>query len=261
MRSGQQGFSTNSPLSSSLGATNADRATSLTRKYLSTLPPELSTRLIQKYFNFIHPIWPILYKPMYAALDYRSPTQGMPAALVAAIYAIASCIDNKPQPFAPSTTVHKSSEPQAFFEEAMYLLQESNTGRDRNHLNAIQPSVLNCQVLMILALQQHGLAEYPRAAVLCGSSAAMAIELRLHRPDPSGDSISQEVRSRLWWNIFILEKMLSHEMGNPIVLRIEEADCPYPSESEADEYELMSVYLRDRGQTEQVRNTSISTLR
>ena len=224
----------------------------------STLPPELSTRLFQKYFNYIHPIWPILYKPMYASLDFRSPTLGMPAALVAAIYAIAACIDNRPQPFATNTIVQRYSEPRVFFEEAMYLLQEGNNESNPHNLtNALQPSILNCQVLTILALQQHGVAEYSRAAVLCGIASSMAIELRLHRPDISGDSIQGEVRSRLWWNLFILENMLSFEMGRPVLLRSEEADCPYPSASEADEFELMSVYVKDRGQTEQVRNTSI----
>ncbi|KAG9249284.1 fungal-specific transcription factor domain-containing protein [Calycina marina] len=250
-RQSQPPSSTSSPYDERLRCSNSAPRVS------SKLTPELSTRLFQKYFNYIHPIWPILYKPMYASLDYRSPTQGMPAALVAAIYAIAACIDNKPQPFAPNTVVHKYSEPQAFFEEAMHFLQESNIEGSQNLSNALQPSILNCQVLTILALQQHGLAEYSCAAVLCGTAAAMAMELRLHRPDPSGNSIDQEVRSRLWWNIFILEKMISFELGKPITLRTEEADCPYPSESEADEYELMSVYVRDRGQTEQVRNTSI----
>ena len=195
---------------------------------------------------------------MYASLDFRSPTLGMPAALVAAIYAIAACIDNRPQPFATNTIVQRYSEPRVFFEEAMYLLQEGNNESNPHNLtNALQPSILNCQVLTILALQQHGVAEYSRAAVLCGIASSMAIELRLHRPDISGDSIQGEVRSRLWWNLFILENMLSFEMGRPVLLRSEEADCPYPSASEADEFELMSVYVKDRGQTEQVRNTSI----
>ena len=224
----------------------------------STLPPELSTRLFQKYFNYIHPIWPILYKPMYASLDFRSPTMGMPAALVAAIYAIAACIDNKPQPFATNTIVQRYSEPRIFFEEAMCLLHEGDKESEPHRLTkALQPSILNCQVLTILALQQHGVAEYSRAAILCSLASSMAIELRLHRPDTSGDSIQGEVRSRLWWNLYILEKMLSFEMGKPVLLRSEETDCPYPSASEADEFELMSVYVRDRGQTEQVRNTSI----
>jgi hypothetical protein len=32
---------------------------------------------------------------------------------------------------------------------------------------------------------------------------------------------------------------MSFEMGRPVVLRSEETDCPYPSVSEADEFELI----------------------
>jgi len=85
----------------------------------------------------------------------------------------------------------------------------------------------------------------------------MAIEMRLHRPDTSGNLITSEVRSRIWWNLFILEKMISCEMGRPVVLRAEETDCPFPSVSEADEFELMFVFARKQGPSEQIQNTSI----
>ena len=85
----------------------------------------------------------------------------------------------------------------------------------------------------------------------------MAIEMGIHRASDSIEPIQAEIRSRLWWNLFILEKMLSCEMGKPILLRSEETDCPYPSLSEADEFELMSVYPRSPKDFDQLRNTSI----
>jgi hypothetical protein len=69
----------------------------------------------------------------------------------------------------------------------------------------------------------------------------MAIEMRLHRALESNDPIKGEVHSRLWWNLYVLEKMISCEMGRPVLLRREETDCPYPSADEADEFELMSM--------------------
>ena len=179
----------------------------------------------------------------------------MPPALVAAIYAIASCVD-KSQLFAPNSIVQRYPEPRDFCEEALDLLQNGN-GESQQPVNLFTPSITSCQVLAILVLQQHGLAEYSRAAMLCGLAAAMAIEMRIHRACDSIDPIQAEVRSRLWWNLFILEKMLSSETGKPILLRSEETDCPYPSVSEADEFELMSMYARDSRPSDQVRNTSI----
>jgi hypothetical protein len=180
----------------------------------------------------------------------------MPPALVSAIFSIASCID-KPQKLAANTIVQRHSDPETFFDEALELTQYDEAKDNWHVANAGIPSITNCQVLTILALQQHGVAEYSRAAILCGMASAMAIEMRLHRPDTSGDPIQGEVRSRLWWNLFILEKMMSCEMGRPVLLRAEETDCSIPSVSEADEFELMSTYTRDQGSSPQSRNTSI----
>jgi hypothetical protein len=224
---------------------------------ISTVQPELSTRLFQNYFNFIHPLWPILYKPLYASLDYGNPTQMMPPALVAAIFAIAACIEHKPQNMTSNSIVQRYPEPDTFFNEATELMQYDEVREIWNARNGTIPTITNCQVLTILALQQHGVAEYSRAAILCGLACAMAIEMRLHRPDTSGDPIQAEVRSRLWWNLYILEKMMSCEMGRPVLLRAEETDCPMPSTSEADEFELMSTYTRDQGSSAPTRNTSI----
>jgi len=238
---------------------NAPRvaATKLGGELAFNQPAEVSTRLFQNYFNYIHPLWPILYKPLYASLDFSSPTNMMSPALVSAIFAIASCIQ-RPQPFATNTIVQRYHEPRQFFEQAIDLLHKGNAGNGTSGpLSALAPSILNCQVLTILSLQQHGIAEYSLASALCGIASSMAIELRLHRPDTSGDPINSEIRSRLWWNLYILEKTMAFEMGRPVVLRAEETDSPYPSEFEADEFELMSVYVRDQGLSEQVRNTSI----
>jgi len=121
------------------------------------------------------------------------------------------------------------------------LLQVSGEGGTQQFGNVLTPSITNCQVLTILSLQQHGTAEYSRAGVLCGLASAMAIEMRLHRALESNDPIKGEVHSRLWWNLYVLEKMISCEMGRPVLLRREETDCPYPSADEADEFELMSM--------------------
>jgi hypothetical protein len=179
----------------------------------------------------------------------------MPPALVAAIYSIASCVD-KSQTYATNSVMPRYPEPRQFFEEALELLQEGN-GEGGQPFNTFTPSITSCQVLAILLLQQHGLAEYSRAAMLCGLASAMAIEMRLHRQSDSNDPIQIEVRSRLWWNLYILEKMLSCETGKPVLLRSEESDCPLPSVSEADEFELMPSYVRSSKPSDQVRNSSI----
>lgn len=224
------------------------------RVTLDMISGSASTRLLQTYFNCLHPLWPILYKPLYSSSDYANPTTMMAPALVAAIFAIASCVD-RPQQYTPNSIVQKFPEPVQFFEEALNLLQTTKTqGAKYGMVNALAPSITNCQVLTILSLQQHGVAEYSRAAILCGLASAMAIELRIHRPCESEDPIQREIQSRLWWNLYILETMMSTEMGRPVLLRYEESDCPFPSVAEADEFELMSAQNGDQNSSAHLRS-------
>lgn len=182
---------------------------------------------------------------MYTPFDYTYPSNNIPDVLASAMFAIAACVDRH-QPFQQAydeSHATSSVEPHFYFEEALNLLQRSNACNDTTLKNAFAPSIVNCQTLTILALQQHGVAEYSRAAILCGLASSMAIELRLHRPhEPAGSQC--EIRYRLWWNLFILEKMISCEMGRPVMLRIEETDAPHPSTSEADEFELLPTTMK-----------------
>lgn len=65
----------------------------------------------------------------------------------------------------------------------------------------------------------------------------MALELRLHLDNASENTVMKEISSRLWWSIFVLEKMVSFEMGRPVLLRSEEIGRLYPSVFESDEFE------------------------
>ncbi|KAG9233596.1 fungal-specific transcription factor domain-containing protein [Amylocarpus encephaloides] len=210
------------------------------------IPAEISKRLFQAYFESIHPMWPILYKPLYTSLDLTYPSPTIPAALVLAIFSIGSGVDRARYPRDNTSSglqqFESYPEPKILFEEAFNLLQQG-TGKDTapRAVNTLVPSIQTCQVLTILALQQHGVAEYSRAAILCGLASSMAIELHLHRVYEPNEPIEREIRSRLWWNLYILEKMISSEQGRPIILRAEESDCPWPSISESDEFELMTI--------------------
>lgn len=218
---------------------------------LSTISADTALQLFQSYFDCIHPVWPILYKPLYTSLDFTCPSRSIPIALVAAIFAIAACImpstrGRDKEGSAEEELQNNCPEPRLLFEEALDLIQcgpgETDT---RQPINMLKPSITSCQVLTLLALQQHGLAEYSRAGVLASLAASMAIEMRLHRASKVSDSIQDEIKSRLWWNLFILEKMLSWEMGRPVIIRSEETDRPFPSASESDEFDLM--YIPTRG--------------
>jgi hypothetical protein len=192
---------------------------------------DVSKRLFQAYFESIHPMWPLLYKPLYTSIDYTYPSPSIPEALVLAIFSIGSCVDGVRFPKTRSENGSQQTEhcpePKEFFEESFNILQQGGENLPRSAIHVLAPTITTCQVLVILALQQHGVAEYARAAILCGLASAMAIELHLHRVYEPDEPVEREIRSRLWWNLYILEKMLSGEQGRPFILRAEESDCEF----------------------------------
>lgn len=214
---------------------------------------DVSTHLFSSYMTNVHPIWPILYMPMYdqGRLDARHPP--FTPSVLYAIYAIAACIETNRDDGSLPPAVRRTS-PALLFESALLSMQRvesegSPLSGQFHPLNMLRSSIESCQALVILALQQHGQGEASNAAILCSIAAGMAIDLKLNEQQPpDSDSQTVEVTSRLWWNLFILDKMLECERGRPFRLRSEDASTPRPSTAESDEYQLIKIPSSDTGE-------------
>ena len=126
-------------------------------------------------------------------------------------------------------------------------------------LNFISPSIESCQTLVILALQQHGLGEASNAAMLCNIAAGMAIELRLNEAGPPGATyIDTQIAARLWWNLYVLDKVLACGLGRPVTLRSEDITTPYPSAAESDEFQLLQFRRASDDEVVRVKSHCIS---
>lgn len=126
-------------------------------------------------------------------------------------------------------------------------------------LNFISPSIESCQTLVILALQQHGLGEAQNAAMLCNIAAGMAIELRLNEAGPpEATYIDIQIASRLWWNLYVLDKVLACGLGRPVILRSEDITTPYPSAAESDEYQLLHFKRPGDGEDVPIKSHTMS---
>ena len=172
----------------------------------------------------------------------RNLERRLPKSLLLAIFAISSCLDHDPDGPEIADRVthanHASEKNQNYLvEAALRELGCDQHSSDFTFRTALEPSIASCQTLALLALQQHGAGQFSRAGILCSLAASMALELRLHLDNPDDNPVAKEISSRLWWNIFVLEKMISFEMGRPVLLRSEEVGTPYPSLFESDEYE------------------------
>jgi len=212
---------------------------------------DASSRLFNVYFSTIHPMWPILYKPMYDLTGHENLMSTIPQPLLYAIYSIAACVQLHQEDRFMDTPP-----PSMLFENAIVALQKFEGGCPS--LNLLKPSLETCQTLTILALQQHSAAESSSAALLCSLASSMAIELRIHRATNVNDPTEIQIRSRLWWNIFVLDKMIACEMGRPVLLRSEETDTPFPSSSESDEFQLLSLRSAGDNRVSSVKTHTIS---
>ncbi|KAE9367145.1 hypothetical protein N431DRAFT_548759 [Stipitochalara longipes BDJ] len=200
-----------------------------------------ASRLLQIFFGHIHPIWPILYKPMYSSADCPQLLATLPGALINAMLSISVLLDASEEIRHDELSKHDTAH--HFFKQALKLASKDEHVETSEELLATKPTILRCQVFTILALQQHSIAAFSQAGILCSVAAAMAIDLQLHRRSEASTSVEVEVNSRLWWSIYVLEKMLSWEMSRPMILRAEEADAPFPSVNESDEFEFSSTPL------------------
>ena len=223
----------------------------------------VSQRLFGAYFSNIHSIWPILYTPMYDCGSSNLQSDAFAPAVLYAVYAIAACVEPTSDRLS-ATNNDKTPPPAVFFEAALLSLQKKQS--DQPHLSAvfhplnfIRPSIESCQTLVILALQQHGLGEASNAAMLCNTAAGMAIEMRLNEARPlDADYITTQIASRLWWNLYVLDKVLACGLGRPFNLRSEDITAQYPSEAESDEFQLLQFRRASDGEVVRTKSYCIS---
>jgi hypothetical protein len=223
----------------------------------------VSQRLFSAYFANIHSIWPILYTPMYDCGNGNLQSDAFSSAVLYAVYAIAACVESTNDKSSAATD-DKTPPPAVFFEAALLALKKKQS--DQSHLSAvfhplnfICPSIESCQTLAILALQQHGLGEASNAAMLCNTAAGMAIELRLNESRPlDADYITTQTASRLWWNLYVLDKVLACGLGRPFMLHADDIAARYPSAAESDEFQLLQFRRASDGEVIRVKSHCIS---
>ncbi|CAG8474229.1 9006_t:CDS:2 [Racocetra fulgida] len=138
------------------------------RPELMELPPqELSDHLLELYFNHVHPLFPIIYKPRFFELlkDHEHP----PCLLLNSMYCLASN-------FSDRLEVRKDRENpltagDIYFDRAKALLDNDY---DRAHATIIQ-------ALLLLSIREYGTGKVTRSWIYTGIATRMAQSLGMHR--------------------------------------------------------------------------------
>lgn len=87
----------------------------------------------------------------------------------------------------------------------------------------------------------------------------MAVDLKLNEAGPpEANYIDSQVASRLWWNLYVLDKVLACGLGKPVTIRSEDITTPYPCTTESDEYQLLQYKRSGDGEVIQIKSHTMS---
>ncbi|KAJ7597406.1 fungal-specific transcription factor domain-containing protein [Mycena floridula] len=216
------------------------------------LPPiHVQDKLIDLYFTYIHPAFPVIHKCRFLA-DYQArktrsasptaasqtsssprpePSQKISAMLLFSIFALAARFSNDELPF-PSPG-------------RMWEAGWDYAARARNILTQIfqhsRPSTV--QSLLLMGYRDFGIGSMEQAWIYIGSAMRMAIDLGLNCNSDNwkvhGHALfsaqETQIRRQIWWACMIADRYGSIYMGRPITIRDDDFDTPLPEPDETDD--------------------------
>jgi hypothetical protein len=115
------------------------------------------------------------------------------------------------------------------------IIQRRYTGLVHQTLSRLvaTTSIWNVQALLLLQLYEHNAGERNASWMFLGCALRMAIALGMHREGTSVgfDPIERNIRKRVWWTLYIFEKLLSVILGRPSAIDESEISVDLPEES------------------------------
>ncbi|KAF7197925.1 putative transcriptional regulatory protein C3C7.04 [Pseudocercospora fuligena] len=109
-----------------------------------------------------------------------------------------------------------------FFVQAVSLLQDTYE----------VPSLEQVQILLLLSFYANSIGRLKSAHVYCGIALRVGIGLGLHRTQARYTSMSptlREYRRRLFWTLYLFDRLISSKLGYPLAIHDEDIDVEMPS--------------------------------
>ncbi|KAH8703566.1 putative C6 transcription factor [Talaromyces proteolyticus] len=109
-----------------------------------------------------------------------------------------------------------------FFVQAMSLFQDMHE----------EASVMYVEALLIISLFSLALNRTKSAYTYAGMALRLCLTLGLHHNLPEGYAIStveREHRIRVWWSVYITDRITSSKLGHPVTVRDSDIDVDLPS--------------------------------
>lgn len=193
------------------------------------LPPKhIADNLLEAYYKTIHITIPILHWPTFQQEYedvYRARSlHNVPAvwsAMLFAVFAVASL-------FSTSPSIRRPDDGKKWIETALGLVDLWSDEFVIDHVrNALLTSIFLTEINLKSA-----------AWTWLGSSVRIAQDIGLHQETGPWPTIEGEMRHRVWWGVYVWDRLFSLEMCRP--LSIEDADCDVPLPAAIDDHYIHS---------------------
>ncbi|KAG0086721.1 Transcriptional activator of fatty acid utilization [Podila epicladia] len=192
-----------------------------------TCPPtDLAEHLIDIYFKFVHPHLPVLHKNSFLR-QYRNPDpeKKPPLVLLNAMFALASRFTTNPE------IIGHGDDPEGFGDE--YFAR----AKKLVDLEYELPRQSSIQALLLMVTYRFTSAKSGgRVWVMLGMAIRMAQDLGMHRNSARWHlpPLETEVRKRLWWSCYVMDRWVSASMGRPVEIDDNDCDVDFPALIEQD---------------------------
>lgn len=197
--------------------------------------PELPTRatteqLLKSYYSSVHTMFPILHWTTFQQCidDLYRPggLQAAPASFVASFFAVLAVGSL----YSPEAAVHRSVLGSELAEASSRMIDAWHNDYALDHART--------QLLMALFLYEANMKS--AAWTWLGTAVRIAQDLGLHSEVGSWTIVEGEMRRRIWWTVYILDKSMALELGRPSM--IDDADCDVSLPAAVDDH-----FIDDRG--------------
>ncbi|KAI0243564.1 hypothetical protein L0F63_004842, partial [Massospora cicadina] len=184
-----------------------------------TVPKSQIDALVVLFFSTTHLFFPILIRDDFME-EYGKPAPNLPQPLIDAVCGC-SCA------YVSRSTVGTAIKNPLQLGEALYI-----RSRQKILSQVDQTSLFNIQALLLLSTCHH-LNVGNLGWMSLGIALRMAIEMGLHRehlPERTDPPIvkERELRRRVWWGCYILDRTASVTSGRPLTLDDDEYDTCFP---------------------------------
>ncbi|KAH9950872.1 fungal-specific transcription factor domain-containing protein [Amylocystis lapponica] len=221
--------------------------------HLLLVPVDMQARLVELYFTYVHPFFPVLHKqhfmsefnrrigrdvPQSVPVDMplspqREPMQRVCNLLLLAMFSVAERYANESPPISGADLWNTGA---AYASDARKILM--------NMYQNSRPST--CQALLLLGYREFGLGTTEQGWLYSGLALRMAVDLGMNRNadkwrENSGELFSnddKQTRKQIWWSCCTTDKLSSMWLGRPVMFKANDFTTPRPDVERDDKEEF-----------------------